>query len=885
MFDYTKMWDEILPRLQDKKKNFNSRDRENYSFKCTHHQDKTASAYIALKSDGGIVAGCRTCGSSYGLNQLLEDVGLNKMDFIEKDEKYYSKENLIQYIKENNVGNVTKDGDIWVVDKDYIFDNAYFYTDERGTLVAVKIKYKLVNTAVDKKSKKYVQRVIRENKIIAASVETVDQLPKQYIYNAPAVQRTIRDEGYIYLVEGEKDADTLIWNGLTATSFATGAGSMFDDYKSQLRGAKLVICGDFDEPGRKHVEKVRKFLYNEVEKMYIVEYLPELSKVPGDKIDVTDWLNAGHSVKQFMEYVFESCLDVRNDFQLQEEKDDHGYGIWKTSFDKRDIKIRKQIVNFTIDGINIINRVDTEEEYFEMIIRTKNNQIIKRRGSVLVFNDVRKFRDFLNSSDLIFRGTIDVLIDLKEWCFKYKKREITTAYDVGGIRKINGKWLFVTSDGSFNSDFVYDKSKIYYEDDRFSDFQYVELPTKKEIKEIYDSLLNFNKKEITYTTLGHVGAMLLNGKFKELDIKLNHLAIFGEAGAGKSTIAEKVIMPLMNYDVKSNARDVTNFGFLKETSTNTTIPFFADEYKPSTFLLKKNQELSNLLRNIYDRNSSVRGNKNLTTIKITPVRPLVIIGEEGYWQDETALVERSNIIYASKATRTIESLSHVNNLAKNKDTLNKFGKLLVRIVLEMDENKFESFRSKTAKLVDFKDRVLTTFLNTVQGLNVIRMGFKMYGIELDLKEGVEYIQKNIFDNVLQNNNEARTQIEKMFELIDEMISNKVSVKNGLRVDKENECVYIYIPVIYPTIKKYVKEYNLDENVLGKNDFIKQLKGSKYLLTDKTIPVRINEQVKKCFKFDLSLLEKIGLDNICLFEPISEEDGEQIPFGGIDEQYR
>lgn len=878
MFDYQKMWDDILPRLQDKKKNFNSKDRENYSFKCTHHQDKTASAYIALKSDGGIVAGCRTCGSSYGLNTLLSDLGLNKMDFIEKSEAYYSKENLIKYIKESNTGNVTKQGDVWVVDEDYKFDNAYFYTDERGTLVSVKIKYKLVNPDADKKSKKFVQRVIRENKIIAASTETVDQLPKQYIYNAPAVQHAIREGYYVYLVEGEKDAQTLIYNGLVATSFATGAGSMFDDYKSQLRGAKLVICGDFDEPGRKHVEKVRSFLYNEVDKMYIVEYLPELAKLANDKADVTDWLNAGHTIKEFTDYVFESCLNVKNDFQLQESKDDLCYGIVKTTYNEnKGTKSDKLITNFTIDGINIINRVDTEEEYFEMIIRTKNNQIIKRRGSVLVFNDVRKFRDFLNSSDLVFRGNIDILIDLKEWCFKYKKRETTTAYDVGGIRKINDEWLFVTSDGSFNSDFVYDKSKIYYEDDKFSDFQFVELPTNEEVEAIHESLISFNKKEITYTVLGHVGAMLLNGKFKDLDIKLNHLAIFGEAGAGKSTIAEKIIMPLMNYEVKSNARDVTNFGFLKETSTNTTTPFFADEYKPSTFLLKKNQELSNLLRNIYDGNSSIRGNKNLTTTKITPVRPLVVIGEEGYWQDETALIERSNIIYASKATRTAESLEHVNNLIKNKKILNKFGKLLVRIVMQMDIEKFEGFRNNCKKIVPFRDRVLTTFINTVQGLNVVRIAFKMYGIELDFSEGIDFVRKNIDDNVLSNSTETKTQLEKMFELIDDMLSNKVNLNEALRVDKENEFIYLYVPVIYPLIRKYVRDYNLDENVLGKNDFVKQLKGSKYLLSDKAIPARVNGTVKKCYKLDLELIEDLKLDNICLFEPVSEENHEQIPF--------
>ena len=153
-----------------------------------------------------------------------------------------------------------------------------------------------------------------------------------------------------------------------------------------------------------------------LEKMYIVEYLPELSKLDNAKADITDWLDAGHTVKEFTNYVFDSCLDVLNDYKLQENKEDYNYGIWKTSFDKR-CKVSKQICNFTIDGINIINRVDTEEEYFEMIIRTNNKQILKRRGSVQVFNDVRKFRDFLNSSDLVFRGNIDIIDRFKRVVF------------------------------------------------------------------------------------------------------------------------------------------------------------------------------------------------------------------------------------------------------------------------------------------------------------------------------------------------------------------------------------------------------------------------------------------------------------------------------------
>ena len=114
-------------------------------------------------------------------------------------------------------------------------------------------------------------------------------------------------------------------------------------------------------------------------------------------------------------------------------------------------------------------------------------------------------------------------------------------------------------------------------------------------------------------------------------------------------------------------------------------------------------------------------------------------------------------------------------------------------------------------------------------------------------------------------------------MIDDMLSNKVNLNEALRVDKENECIYIYIPVAYPLIRRYLRDYNLEENVLGKNDFVKQLKGSKYLVVDKTMPARINGAVKKCYKLDLNLFEELKLDNICLFEPVSEENFEQIPF--------
>jgi putative DNA primase/helicase len=95
----------------------------------------------------------------------------------------------------------------------------------------------------------------------------------------------------IYWPEGEKDVDTLARLGLAAFTFGgTGDGlpSGCEDY---VRDRHVVILADNDEPGRKHAEaKIALALV--VAASVKVIHFPELP----EKGDVTDWLEAGHSI-------------------------------------------------------------------------------------------------------------------------------------------------------------------------------------------------------------------------------------------------------------------------------------------------------------------------------------------------------------------------------------------------------------------------------------------------------------------------------------------------------------------------------------------------------------------------------------------------------------
>jgi hypothetical protein len=89
----------------------------------------------------------------------------------------------------------------------------------------------------------------------------------------------------VYVVEGEKDADNLRAIGLTATTNAGGAGKWRKEHSEVLRGRKVVVLPDNDEPGLKHAQLVAASLQGIAASVKVV-LLPGLPP----KGDVSDWL-------------------------------------------------------------------------------------------------------------------------------------------------------------------------------------------------------------------------------------------------------------------------------------------------------------------------------------------------------------------------------------------------------------------------------------------------------------------------------------------------------------------------------------------------------------------------------------------------------------------
>lgn len=114
-----------------------------------------------------------------------------------------------------------------------------------------------------------------------------------WLWNMTGVRRVLyrlpellaAPERTVLVVEGEKDADALAATGRIATTNVGGAGKWRPEYSEALRGRRVCILPDNDEPGAKHAKQVREALEGVAESV-VVKVL--LGLPPHG--DVSDWL-------------------------------------------------------------------------------------------------------------------------------------------------------------------------------------------------------------------------------------------------------------------------------------------------------------------------------------------------------------------------------------------------------------------------------------------------------------------------------------------------------------------------------------------------------------------------------------------------------------------
>jgi len=121
-------------------------------------------------------------------------------------------------------------------------------------------------------------------------------------YRLPEMIEAIAAEHVVFVVEGEKDVETLRARGIPATCSPMGAGKWWPWFNEMFKDGDIVICGDNDGPGRDHVKLVVNNLRSVARRLRVLDlkkFWPEIE----ESDDITDWFDAGGTVERVWEFV------------------------------------------------------------------------------------------------------------------------------------------------------------------------------------------------------------------------------------------------------------------------------------------------------------------------------------------------------------------------------------------------------------------------------------------------------------------------------------------------------------------------------------------------------------------------------------------------------
>lgn len=234
----------------------------------------------------------------------------------------------------------------------------YDFTDENGVVLFQKLRY------VDEDGKKSFRQRKPDGK--GGWEYSLGDVPK-VLYNLPAVMSAKTYGAPVWVVEGEKDAETLIEAGFIATTMPGGAGKWLDIHTEALAGNVVEIVADNDEVGLKHALDVH-------EKLTAAGCDAQVWVCPSHK-DITDHLSAGRAIDELIAYEehFENSLNsVSEDGftevhieqnQIDEDLSPEGLALLKLKemLERDDLNVKQKLAksNLILSTATVSHSLDT----------------------------------------------------------------------------------------------------------------------------------------------------------------------------------------------------------------------------------------------------------------------------------------------------------------------------------------------------------------------------------------------------------------------------------------------------------------------------------------------------------------------------------------------
>lgn len=388
--------------------------------------------------------------------------------------------------------------------------------------------------------------------------------------------------------------------------------------------------------------------------------------------------------------------------------------------------------------------------------------------------------------------------------------------------------------------------------------------------------------------------------------EFNLLQVTGDTEAGKTSTLQ-MFYQLFGADPAPFGCGDTNFTIEKKLAGTCGLPIWLDEYKPTDLSQRKLKWLHRRLREVTREKSVSKGQQDLGEITFKMRAPVVFSGEQTVTE---AAVRRRTIMthltdQATSGTHQEAFCQLVGASYTDADGNEQYpsgydlydhARAFYRFILRKDVDDLtaawhdarretrEHLRALNAS--DLEGSEFQGFQTIVFGVEIYREFAESFGVpeanipdDRSLRAALEHVLSNIGPE-----GRRREHIDEFVELLNQAAAAGYLEENvHHRVYNPNmaddEALAFHMPSVFPAVKKYVREFNMEEEVslLGKNDYIdsfsdKAEKGESY-------PLAVNHRVRnvengaKCVVIDPYRASTVLPDgfNLSAFTDVPEDE--------------
>lgn len=515
------------------------------------------------------------------------------------------------------------------------------------------------------------------------------------------------------------------------------------------------------------------------------------------------------------------------------------------------------LTNFVVHPLEML--VAEEEAQMTCDAATMYGETFRLTFMTADFASAQKFKAVLNKRtiSLSYMGSDGDLEVLKtylaglEWQVKRGVKAL-------GLYERDGRWAYVDRARAFAAGGEEVADMVQMEKCASIETALPEHPpiSAERLMELGAPLLSYNEPAKTVTVLAWCAGCFVKEMLRVAGVKYPHLFLIGEAGSGKSTTLERVILPIFGRSRVVAAPQVTGFTLMKDAASSNLFPQALDEFKPSKIEKNRLAALYNHFRDSYDGHEGVRGRADQTQATYALLAPLVVAGEES--PDEPAIRERGmELLFSKRDLKDPSARQAFGRLSSMQGALTEMGRALLDTALTLNTATARQWFDEALPLFSGKlpSRVVNNLACCMAGLRLTeamcsRLGFSWgqvfpVGMDACAKHLVYAAREYLLDGGESN----KSVVEQTLEVIDRMTVSP----EYCAFSKDGKEVAFLFARFYDQYTKYRRDHAIYGECLPYNQFIKQLKKSDLFVGYKT--ARIGPGTPKAYVLNYELIRQ------------------------------